>query len=353
MVDADGRYAYVNDSWARLIGCDREELLGAHWRDGQSEDAQAVGERIIEAMVREGAQGAQELVLERRDGTRIPVRVTACLVPSDDGAASCIAATLTDITDLKEAERELAHANDELMRSNRELGQFAYVASHDLKEPLRYIASTTHLLRLRHGDSLPEGAKELLQDINAGVHRMAHLIDDLLAYSRVGRAELRLGPVDVATSVARACENLASAIEESGARIETGELPVVHADEEQMVLLLQNLIGNAIKFRGERTPEVRVSAVRTDDGWILTVRDNGIGIDAWNLERVFEMFQRLHTTEEYMGSGMGLAICRRIVERQGGRIWAESTPGEGSAFHVSLSPLPVANDATEATGGSP
>ncbi len=341
ILDGAGRYQYVNQAWGDLLECDPEELLGRRWSEGQPEDVRADGEALLEAVRGHGAPTAREVLLGRRGGSRRPVLATACLVPSEDEGEGFIAATLTDITDLKEAQRHLAYTNDELTRSNRELQQFAYVASHDLKEPLRYIASTAHLLRLRHGDSLPDGAKDLLQDINAGVHRMAHLIDDLLAYSRVGRAELRLGPVDVASSVRRAMENLASAIEDAGARIVTEEsLPVVHADEEQMVLLLQNLIANAVKFRGEHAPEVRISAERADEGWVVTVRDNGIGIESWNLERIFEMFQRLHATEEYAGSGMGLAICRRIAERQGGRIWAESVVGEGAAFHVLIGDAP-------------
>ena len=235
-----------------------------------------------------------------------------------------------------ELERRVAERTADLERSNRDLEQFAFIASHDLQEPLRMVASYTQLLAERFGDRLDDKARKYIDYAVDGATRMQRLIEDLLAWSRVGSRGKFLEPVDSLCLLQDALANLASPIAESGAVVTHGELPVVCADAPQLLLVFQNLISNAIKFRGKAPPEVRVDA-RVDGGdTVFTVRDNGIGIEGRYLDRIFEIFKRLHTRQEYPGTGIGLALCRRVVERHGGRIWCESAVGEGSAFSFTI-----------------
>ncbi len=237
---------------------------------------------------------------------------------------------------LREAHDELERKAHELARSNEELQQFAYVASHDLQEPLRMISSYTQLLERRYRDKLDADANEFMDFIVDGAARMKQLIEDLLAYSRVGTRGRAFQAADSKAVLAKAVANLWGAVESSGARITHDALPAVVADPSQLVQLFQNLIGNAIKFRGQHAPAVHVSAEQTDEGWKFSVKDEGIGIDPQYFERIFLMFQRLHSKAEYPGTGIGLAICKKIVDRHGGRIWVESQPGKGSAFFFTL-----------------
>ncbi len=244
-----------------------------------------------------------------------------------------------DITDRKRAEDKLTRAVAEFARSNRELEQFASVASHDLQEPLRMVASYTQLLAKRYGDQLDDDAKDFIGYAVDGANRMQRLIQDLLTYSRVGTRGKPFEKTDSHAALGEAIANLAAAIDESGAVVSNDELPAVTADRPQLVGVFQNLIGNAVKFRGEEPPRIHVSAElkavsadRQADEWVFTVRDNGIGIAPEYHERIFEIFQRLHTASEYPGTGIGLALCKRIVTRHGGRIWVESEPGKGSTF---------------------
>jgi PAS domain S-box-containing protein len=249
----------------------------------------------------------------------------------------------SDITERKRAEAELRRAHDEvaqkadeLQRSNAELEQFAYVASHDLQEPLRMVSSYTQLLTKRYGERFDGDAKEFMHYIVDGAARMKQLIEDLLAYSRVGTKGKEFKPVAVEASLRKAVSNLRAAIEESSAAVTWDPLPTVDADEVQLAQLFQNLIGNALKFRGPGVPRIHVAAADQDGDWHLTVADNGIGIEPQYFERIFMLFQRLHTMGDYPGTGIGLAICKKVVERHGGRIWVSSTPGEGSQFHFTL-----------------
>ena len=241
-----------------------------------------------------------------------------------------------EIQERRRAEKLLAEQARELARSNADLEQFASVASHDLQEPLRMVASYTQLLGKRYRNRLDEDADEFMGFIVDGALRMQRLINDLLTFSRVGSRGKGFQPVDLAASVAQVRINLRAAIDESGARISTGTLPVVNADATQMEQLLQNLIGNAIKFRKGPAPSVHIDARREDAAWRITVQDDGIGIDARYAERIFVIFQRLHTAAEYPGTGIGLAICKKIVERHGGQIGVHSTPGEGASFSFTL-----------------
>ncbi|MEX1103059.1 MAG: ATP-binding protein, partial [Dehalococcoidia bacterium] len=222
-------------------------------------------------------------------------------------------------------------------RSNQELAQFAYVASHDLQEPLRMVASFTQLLSRRYKGQLDDDADEFIRFAVDGVTRMQSLINDLLAYSRVGTRNNAMEPTDVNFLIERVCIDLAPAIEESGATVTSTGLPTLDVDPTQFGQLLQNLVANAIKYRSPgRAPEVSVTGAHEDGAWHFTVKDNGIGIDPDYFDRIFIIFQRLHGKEDYEGTGIGLAICKKIVERHGGRIWVESEPHTGSAFHFTV-----------------
>ena len=255
----------------------------------------------------------------------------------EDGAFRGYRGVGTDITERKRGQAVLRAAYDELARSNSELQQFAYVASHDLQEPLRMIGSYTQLLERRYGDKLDADAREFMGFIVDGATRMKQLIEDLLAYSRVGTRGKELRPVQAQVALDRALVNLRAAIESADAQVTHDALPEVSADDTQLTQLFQNLVGNAIKFRKPDEP-VRVHVGLQDAGaeWCFSVSDNGIGIEPQYYERIFMVFQRLHTRDEYPGTGIGLAICKKVVDRHRGRIWVESAAGKGSTFHFTL-----------------
>ena len=244
-----------------------------------------------------------------------------------------LAAEVLERTRAETALREHAEA---LERSNRELEQFAYVASHDLQEPLRMVASYVQLIERRYKGKLDQDADEFIAFAVDGATRMKALINDLLAFSRVGTRGKPFAPVDSAELMEKVMKNLGPAIAESGATVTTSALPEVTGDGTQLMQVLQNLVANGIKFRGKTAPEIRVTAGAEEANWHFTVRDNGIGIAEEFHERIFIIFQRLHGKEKYPGTGIGLAICKKIVERHGGRIWVESEQGEGAAFHFTL-----------------
>ncbi|MBI2186134.1 MAG: nitrate- and nitrite sensing domain-containing protein [Acidobacteria bacterium] len=239
---------------------------------------------------------------------------------------------------LASSEAKFARYATELERSNAELEQFAYVASHDLQEPLRMVASYTQLLGRRYQGKLDRDADEFIGFAVEGVTRMRELINDLLAYSRVGRQEPDFEPTDLRVVVERALANLSVAVSENGAAVSCDDLPTVRGDKVQLTELFQNLIGNALKFRRDDPPRIRISAARDEARreWAIAVCDNGIGMEHEHLERIFLIFQRLHSRRNYPGTGIGLAIAKKIVERHGGRIWAESEPGRGSTFHFAI-----------------
>lgn len=241
-----------------------------------------------------------------------------------------------EIEERKQAQLALKNNMQELARSNAELEQFAYVSSHDLQEPLRMVASYTQLLEKRYSEKFDEKGLLFMHYIVDGAKRMQQLIDDLLMFSRVGTRGKELQPLPIENVVHTALLNLRPAIMESGAQIHHDPLPQVMGDATQLTQVFQNLISNAIKFRGENIPQVHIGVTKKDNYWQFAVADNGIGIEPEHFERIFVIFQRLHGRTDYPGSGIGLAICKKIIDRHGGQIWVESTPGQGSTFYFTL-----------------
>lgn len=279
-----------------------------------------------------GRQGLVEVVyLEER-----PVAAEGPFLAEERSLIRSVAEMLRSHFEHRRAEEALAQRAAELARSNAELEQFAYVASHDLQEPLRMVASYTALLARRYKDRLDAKADRYISYAVEGATRMNALIDDLLAYSRVDRRGGQFGPTSSEKAVNCALANIQVAIRESGAVVTRDPLPTVVADHLQLTQVFQNLLGNAIKFHGPEPPRIRISAEQRDKQWVFSVQDNGIGISPDHRDRVFVMFQRLHARGRYPGTGMGLAICKKIIERHNGRIWVESEPGKGSTFCFSL-----------------
>jgi light-regulated signal transduction histidine kinase (bacteriophytochrome) len=240
-----------------------------------------------------------------------------------------------NITERKKAEESIKRYSRELERSNRELDNFASIAAHDLGAPLRVASGFANRLQKRYKERLDAEADRYISYIVEATERMQHLINDLLEFSRVGTRRKPLVPVDVNAIVEKTLANLTHEITESGAVINVDPLPTVSADKTQFIQLFQNLVGNAIKY-SSNTPRIHISAERKGGDWLFRVSDNGIGIDPRQFDRIFQIFQRLHSADEYSGTGIGLAICKKIVERLGGRIWVESKPGEGSTFFFTL-----------------
>ena len=271
------------------------------------------------------------------DGSERHINGRGHLVPQDgEHRPIRMVGVAQDITAFKHSEEALLQRTDELKRSNTELEQFAYMASHDLQEPLRMVSSYMQLLERRYKGKLDADADEFIAFAVDGAKRMQNLINDMLAFSRVTTKGREFKPVEADAALKVALANLQATIEESGANVTSDPLPVVNVDSGQLAQLFQNLIGNAIKFRGKEPPRVHVSAERRAKEWEFSVQDNGIGIEPRHLERVFVIFQRLHPASEYPGTGIGLAICKKIAERHGGRLWATSEPGVGSTFHFTI-----------------
>jgi light-regulated signal transduction histidine kinase (bacteriophytochrome) len=262
--------------------------------------------------------------------------VSETVIGEADGRRRIFTGIVRDISERKRSEEALGRQSEELARSNVELERFAYVTSHDLQEPMRTVRSFAQLLQRRCASQLTGDAAEYLRFISDGVARMQTLINDLLTYSRVSSQGGAFAPADCNEILAMVLENLHSSIQSNRAGVTADPLPVVVGDATQLGQVFQNLLVNAIKFHGSRPPRIHVSAAESAGEWVFCVRDNGIGIAPEYFERIFIIFQRLHTIEEYGGTGIGLAICKKIVERHGGRIRVESAVGEGSAFYFSI-----------------
>ncbi len=283
----------------------------------------------------------------RPDGTKAYVHQRGILILDKEGHLDRIMGTVQDVTAHKIMEMHLQNMNQvledrvaqrtrELERSNWDLQQFAYVASHDLKEPLRIVAGFVQLLEKRYSGKIDDKATQYISYVVDGVRQMDALIESLLSYARVGSQNEPLSHVNTETVLNRSLRYLGCLIDEKGATITWDSLPTVVADEGQLVQVFQNLLGNAIKFHSDRPPAVHVSCCQTGGEWLFSVRDNGIGIDAQYADRIFVIFQKLHARSVYEGTGIGLALCKRIVERHGGRIWMESALGVGSTFYFTV-----------------
>jgi PAS domain S-box-containing protein len=332
-ISPDGRITDVNVATERVTGYPREALVGTDFSDYFTEPGKA--RAGYEQVFREGAVQDYPLEVRHRNGHVTPVLYNAAVYRDESGSIIGAFAAARDVTERKRAEEALERRTEELARSNADLERFAYVASHDLQEPLRMVSSYVQLLARRYQGKLDSDADEFIGHAVDGAGRMQNLITDLLAFSRVGRTGKEFEPTSLETALDRALLNLKMAIEESGAIVTRDPMPVVRGDLTQMVQVFQNLVGNAIKFRGKEPPRIDVSIRRNAGDWLLAVRDNGIGVDAQYAERIFIIFQRLHG-REYPGTGIGLPISRKIVERHGGRMWVESAPGKGSTFFFTL-----------------
>jgi PAS domain S-box-containing protein len=341
VLDVDGRVRRVNQATLRLLGYEASELLGEPVTRILSEEA-TTESGVLDPALRETLIGL-DATCSAKDGTAISVSLSRAVLRRRGGVEG-IVCVAQDNRDRKQMEETLRTAAEDLRRSNADLSQFAYVASHDLQEPLRMVASYVQLLQKRYRGKLDADADEFIHYAVDGANRMQRLIQDLLQYARVDTRTQPTQIVETAKAFDQAVANLRAAIGESQAEVTRDPLPLVRGDATQLAQLLQNLIGNAIKFKGERTPRVHVSAKVEQQQWVFTVRDNGIGIEPRYFERIFAIFQRLHNREQYAGTGIGLAICKRIVERHGGRIWVESEPGAGTAFHFTI---PIATGADD------
>ena len=335
MKDLEGRYVYINPAGARFLGLDAADVLGKTDVDVFSGDTAMP---IIEGDHRVLAEG-RTLTFEdtgTAGGITRTYESTKGVYLDAEGRIAGIFGIARDITDRKEGERERMHLAEELRRSNAELERFAYVASHDLQEPLRIVTSYVQLLARRYQGKLDQDADEFIAYAVDGATRMKRLIQDLLAYARINSRSVDPVRVSLSETLCHVLDGLRMQLDESGATVEQGLLPDVMGDPVQLEQLLQNLISNAMKFRGSEPPSIRVEAARMGNEWEVSVRDNGIGIDPQFFDRIFIVFQRLHGMSEYTGTGIGLAICKKIVERHGGRIWVESTLGQGSTFRFTI-----------------
>ena len=338
VVSQTGEIVLVNVQTEKQFGYSRDELIGRKVTEiipiGFAERLVADKLRSPEEALAQVIGTGIELTALRRDGGEFPIEIMLSPLESVDGIL--VTAAIRDISVRKAAEVALNDKVAELKRSNEELSQFAYIASHDLQEPLRMVSSYTQLLAQRYVGKLDSDADEFIAFAVDGATRMQRLIQDLLAYSRVGTNGMNLTHVSSENALALARGNLASAIVDSGATVTNDPLPVVRADEVQLVQLFQNLVGNAIKYRTARTPKVHISAVKQRGRWQFSVQDNGLGIEEQYYDRIFGMFQRLHNRREFSGTGIGLAICRKIVERNGGEISVTSEVNHGSTFRFTL-----------------
>jgi PAS domain S-box-containing protein len=337
-IDERGLVTAINPAACRIFGYVTEEVTGRnvkmlmpephHLRHDQYvTDYLATGNRKIIGIGR-------EVVGLRKNGEQFPMDLAVSETVLDN--RHIFTGIVRDITERKRAEEDLARQAEALARSNVELERFAYVTSHDLQEPMRTVRSFAQLLQRRCADQLPDEAAEFLKYVTEGVQRMQGLINDLLTYSRVSSQGHAFAPADCMQVLELVMQNLTATIDVQDAKVTYDPLPTVVGDATQLGQVFQNLIANAIKFQGKRPPKIHVSAEELAQAWVFSVADNGIGVAPQYFERIFVIFQRLHTIEEYGGTGIGLAICKKIVERHGGRIWVESEVGKGSTFYFSI-----------------
>ncbi len=335
-IDLAGNLTYTNQAGLAMSGYTPEDLKrGLRFIQLYiPEDLERLSQNIKRHMQGEDFDD-HEYTLLRSDGRTVPILLFSSPIIRK-GKPLGIRSVALDMTAQKASAAEVARVMEELERSNKELEVFAYIVSHDLQEPLRMVSSYVQLLEKRYSDQLDSDAGEFIEFAVDGAKRMQRLINDLLLYSRVRTKGQPPEAVEMERTLQAVCDNLKIAIEECDAQVTHNELPIVAADVTQMIQLLQNLVGNAIKFRGEEPPRVHVSAVRDGAMWRFAVRDNGIGIAGKDRERIFQIFQRLHRRGDYPGTGIGLAVAKQIVERHGGRIHVADEPDAGTTFEFTL-----------------
>jgi len=339
VVNQSGKIVLLNLQAEKQFGYHRDELVGQQVKN-------IIPEGFAERLIADGTRTAAEALAQhmgtgielsglRKDGSGFPIEIM--LSPLESAEGILVTAAIRDITARKRSEEQLVNTIGELKRSNDELQQFAYVASHDLQEPLRMVASYTELLADRYKGRLDSDADEFIAYAVDGSNRMQRLIDDLLTYSRAGANAKAVREISTESAFKEAINNLRTPIEESGAVVTHDSLPLITTDCTQLAQVFQNLVGNAIKYRDAKVLNVHVSAAKTGGNqWMFFVRDNGLGIASEYFERIFILFQRLHGPTEFKGTGIGLAICKKVLERAGGSIWVDSEPGKGSTFYFTL-----------------
>ncbi|MFQ5752747.1 MAG: ATP-binding protein, partial [bacterium] len=336
ITDKDGAIEYVNPAFVELTGYTKEEVIGQTPRILKSQKHNEKFYKELWETILAGQVMRTEFINRKKSGELYYQEAT--ITPIVDSAENIthFVATGRNITERKRAEKKMKRIAVELVRSNIELEQFASIASHDLQEPLRMVSSYLQLLQRRYQGKLDADADDFIAFAVDGANRMKALIHDLLLYSRVGTQGKPFKPTDCEAVFDQTVANLKLVIADNGALVKHDALPTVMADEVQLLQLFQNLIGNAIKFRKEESPQVHVAARQKGSKWVFSFRDNGIGIKPEYANRIFIIFQRLHNRNKYSGTGIGLAVCKKIVERHGGRIWVESQPGVGSTFSFTL-----------------
>jgi PAS domain S-box-containing protein len=338
MLDQEGRVVSWNEGAERIKGYRAEEIIGQHFSRFYSAEDVSNGKPGLELEeARRNGRFEDESWRVRKDGSRFLANVVITALRGEAGQLRGFGKITRDITERKKYEEDLLKKVRELKHCNDELQQFAYVASHDLQEPLRMVASYTQLLAKRYQGRLDSDADEFIAYAVDGCKRMQQLVEDLLIYSRVGTNAAVLHEISSENTLREALTNLRATMKESGAVVTHDALPTITADDTRLAQVFLNLVGNAIKYRGAEVPQVHVSARKSGSKeWIFSVRDNGLGIEPRYFERIFVLFQRLHGRNEFKGTGIGLAICKKIVERAGGRIWVESEPQKGSTFYFSV-----------------
>jgi PAS domain S-box-containing protein len=338
MLDEEGRVVSWNEGAERIKGYRAEEIIGQHFSRFYSAEDVSNGKPGLELEeAKRNGRYEDESWRVRKDGSRFLANVVITALRGEAGQLRGFGKITRDITERRKYEDDLLKKVRELKHSNDELQQFAYVASHDLQEPLRMVASYAQLLAKRYQGRLDSDADEFIAYAVDGCNRMQQLVEDLLVYSRAGTNAAAAHEISSENALREALTNLRATMRESGAVVTNDALPTITADDTRLAQVFLNLVGNAIKYRGTEVPQIHVSATKNGSKeWIFSVRDNGLGIEPRYFERIFVLFQRLHGRNEFKGTGIGLAICKKIVERAGGRIWVESEPQKGSTFYFSV-----------------
>ncbi|HEX7468814.1 MAG TPA: ATP-binding protein [Methanobacterium sp.] len=334
MADKSGIITFANRKISEMLGYSIDELLGTDGLFLVDNESLEMQEKIKNR--KEGIIESYETKFIRKDGSELWTLISGSPIYDHNGVHIGNLGMYTDITKRKEAEDEIEKTIDELKRSNQELERFAYVSSHDLQEPLRMVTLYSQLLERRYKDRLDDDANDFIEYIVENAKCMKSLIDDLLEYSRITSQAKEFENIDLEKVLEDVLSNLSIPLVENNVNITHDSLPTVFADRNQMMQVFQNLITNAIKFRGEESPKIDISAQKGEKEWIFAVKDNGIGISPEHQKQIFEVFKRLHTRDEYPGTGIGLSITQKIIERHVGRIWVESESGIGSTFYFTL-----------------